>query len=139
MKRVCLFVLCGVVASTMAASARTAYAIAPFKKEFDNAYVKPNPTTDAEKSLAASVAMVKCNVCHVGTSKKERNEYGKALATMLTKKDGKEIAKIKDALEKAAAMKSKPGDDSSPTFGELIQQGKLPGGGGGGDTATASN
>ena len=29
-------------------------------------------------------------------------------------------------LDKVAALKSNPADDASPTFGELISQGKLP-------------
>jgi hypothetical protein len=36
--------------------------------------------------------------------------------------------KIGEALDKAAQLKSKPGDSSSPTFGDLIKAGKLPGG-----------
>jgi hypothetical protein len=65
-------------------------------------------------------------VCHAGKTKKNHNDYGKALKTLLTKKDAKDTEKIHAALEKAAGMKSKSGDESSPTFGELIKQGKLP-------------
>jgi hypothetical protein len=104
-----------------------AHGIEAFKKEFDAKYVKKDPTTDAEKELAEAAAKVKCNICHVGMNKKMRNEYGKALDELLDKKaDAKNQKKIQDALDTVAAMKSNPQDASSPTFGELIQQGKLP-------------
>ena len=44
------------------------------------------------------------------------------------KKDAKNPEKIIEALEKVAAMHSVEGDDTSPTYGELIKAGKLPGG-----------
>ena len=69
-------------------------AVEPFKKEFDAKYVKKEPGTDAEKEFAAAVAQAKCNVCHAGTSKKMRNDYGKALGTLLKKADAKNIPKI---------------------------------------------
>ncbi len=105
------------------------YGIDAFKKEFDAKYVKKDPASDAEKALAVSVNKVKCNVCHVGKNKKARNEYGKALDHLLDRKaDAKNKAKIQAALDEVANMKSDPKDDKSPTFGELIEQGKLPGG-----------
>jgi hypothetical protein len=126
MKKVYLLAVCGLVAGSLLARVQLAYGTAPFKKEFDSLYVKTEPASEEEKSLAAAVTKAKCNVCHVGTSKKNRNDYGKAINQFLTKKDIKDTAKIREALIKVADMKSKPGDDSSPTFGELIKQGKLP-------------
>jgi hypothetical protein len=129
MKNFCLLVLCGFVVGTLLARIETAFAVAPFKKEFDEKYVKKNPTTPEEKALAAAVAEAKCNVCHVGKSKKERNAYGEALNALLDKKaDMKDKAKIQAALDTVAAQKSKADDPNSPTFGDLIKQGKLPGG-----------
>jgi hypothetical protein len=128
MKNACLLALVGFAAGTLLARLPLATAVEPFKKEFEAKYVKKDATTDAEKNLAAAAEKAKCNVCHVGKSKKNRNEYGKALGTLLTKKDGKNTEKIQDALDKVAAMKSNPKDDSSPTFGDLIKEGKLPGG-----------
>ena len=128
MKNVCLLALCGFVVGTLLSSVPRAYATDAFKKEFESMYVKKEPATDAEKSLVAAVQKAKCNVCHVGKTKKVRNDYGKALNTMLTKKDAKDTAKIHESLEKVASMKSKPDDAGSPTFGELLLQGKLPGG-----------
>lgn len=118
-------VACGVV---LAGSPRPALAIPPFKKEFDAKYVKKDGT-DVEKEFAAKAEKVKCNTCHKGKTKKERNAYGDALAELLDKKaDEKDLKKIQESLDKVAGMKSKADDPSSPTFGELIQQGKLPGG-----------
>lgn len=127
MKKEMLLAVCCTLLAVFGLAISSARAIAPFKKEFDEKYVKKAPATDAEKSLAAAVGEAKCNVCHYGKSKKNRNTYGQALAKELTKKDGKDLAKIHAALDKVAAEKSNPDDASSPTFGELLNQGKLPG------------
>ena len=110
-------------------SAREAFAIKQFFDEFKTIYVKPESADPAEKALAAEVETAKCNVCHVGTSKKERNAYGHALAEKLDKKeDAKNVEKIKKALEEVAALPSDPANAGSPTFGALLKEGKLPGG-----------
>ena len=44
-------------------------------------------------------------------------------------KNEKDVDKIKEALEAVEKEHSKPGDEKSPTFGELIKEGKLPGDG----------
>ncbi len=127
MKNFCLLLLCGFIAGTLLARIESAHAIAPFNKEFKAKYVKKDPTTSEETALAAAVKKTKCNVCHVGKKKKDRNAYGKALSELLDrKKDKKDKAKIQEALAKVAAMKSNPDDPSSLTFGELLDQGKLP-------------
>jgi hypothetical protein len=129
MKNFCLLVLFGLLTGTLLARIESAHAVAPFKKEFEEKYVKKDPSTPEEKALAAAVMKAKCNVCHVGTKKKDHNAYGNALDTLLDKKaDMKDTAKIQAALDKVAEMKSNPNDSNSPTFGELIKQGKLPGG-----------
>ncbi len=128
MKSVLLLAVCGTIALGSVLT-QTAFGIEAFKKEFEAKYVKKDAATEAEKSLAAAVMKVKCNVCHVGKTKKERNEYGKALDELLDKKaDAKNTAKIQEALDKVAGQKSNPKDPNSPTFGQLIEQGKLPGG-----------
>jgi hypothetical protein len=107
-----------------------AYARSEFKQEFENKYVKETPTTDAEKSLKEAYEAASCGVCHTGPqgkNKKDRNSYGKALAQLLTKADKQNVAKIKTALDTVAAQKSDLADPNSPTFGELISSGKLPG------------
>ncbi len=107
----------------------TAEAIPAFKKEFDALYAKKDGT-EAEQALAAAVEKAKCNVCHVaGKEKKVRNAYGDALAELLDKKaDEKDKEKIIASLKKVEEMKSIKDDESSPTFGELIHEGKLPAG-----------
>jgi hypothetical protein len=117
-------VMVGVVVAFVAgASSRPAFAIKQFFDEFKTVYVKP------DSPLAAAVETAKCNVCHAGSNKKERNVYGNALAELLDKKeDAKNVEKIRKALETVAAMPSDPAKADSPTFGALIEQGKLPGG-----------
>ena len=117
------------VALACGGSAREAFAIKQFFDEFKAVYVKPDSADPAEKALAAEVETAKCNVCHAGSSKKERNAYGNALAERLDKKaDAKDVAKIKKALEEVAALPSDPAKADTPTFGALLKEGKLPGG-----------
>lgn len=133
---------CGwLVLATMflAGPVRQASALPPFFKEFQAKYVKADSADEKDKAFATLVTQTaKCNVCHMPApaEKKLRNAYGKQLATILKKENFKAdrlkaeaekcTAEIMAALEAVAAMKS--GDDTSPTFGELIAQGKLPGG-----------
>ena len=42
--------------------------------------------------------------------------------------DAKNVEKIKKALEEVAALSSDPSKPDAPTFGKLIEEGKLPGG-----------
>jgi hypothetical protein len=105
----------------------TAHAIPPFKKEFDELYVK----TSKDEAFVAASKKANCLICHGKNAegkedKKVRNAYGKALSKLLTKKDKDDTAKIKSALETVAKEKSNPEDPKSPTFGELLSQGKLP-------------
>ena len=99
-----------------------------YKKEFDGLYVKKEPGTPEEKALAAAVATAKCNVCHVGEKKKERNVYGQALSKLLTKDDAKNVEKIQESIKKVESDKSDPNNASAPSFGDLLKQGKLPAG-----------
>jgi cytochrome c2 len=113
------------VVVVVGASSRPAFAIKEFFDEFKAVYVKPDSADANDKALVAEVETAKCNVCHVGSSKKERNSYGNALADLLDKKeDKKNQEKIRTALDTVAAM---PSADGAPTFGELLKQGKLPG------------
>jgi len=115
-----------VVALVAGMSSRPAFAIKQFFDEFKGMYVKPDSSEANDKALAAEVETAKCNVCHAGTSKKERNAYGNALADLLDKKeDAKNVEKIRDALKTVAAM---PSGTDGATFGDLLKQGKLPGG-----------
>ena len=115
------------VAIACGGSAREAFAIKQFFDEFKAIYVKPDSGDTAEKALVAEVETAKCNVCHVGSVKKDRNAYGNALADRLDKKeDAKNVEKIKKALEEVAALPSDPAKPDSPTFGALLKAGKLP-------------
>jgi hypothetical protein len=138
----------GVALSTALAlvvCAEQASAIAPFKKVFFDVYVKPDSTDPAEKAFAEAAeakATGECWVCHAkwkGADKHVRNNYGKALSALLDKKNfsserreqepEKCDQEIRDALEKTNKLKSDPKDPNSPTFGDLIKSGKLPGNG----------
>jgi hypothetical protein len=115
------------LAVAVGSSAREAFAIKQFFDEFKAVYVKPDSADAAEKALVAEVETAKCNVCHVGSVKKDRNAYGNALAERLDKKeDAKNVEKIKKALEEVAALPSDPAKADSPTFGALLKAGKLP-------------
>jgi hypothetical protein len=104
-------------------SAREAFAIKQFFDEFKDVYVTEG------SPLAAEVETAKCNVCHKGKSKKDRNAYGEALAKLLDKKEDKaNKEKIRQALETVAQESSDPATPDAPTFGALLAEGKLPGG-----------
>jgi hypothetical protein len=115
-----------------------AQALPPFFKEFQDAYLKPDSEDEQEKAFAALVIeQVKCNVCHMaGKPKKMRNAYGTQLSELLKKDNFKadrlkaEPDKVKEEIVAAftAVAAKKSGDESSPTFGELIAGHKLPGG-----------
>ncbi len=114
--------VCGVVLA-VASQAREAFAIKQFADQFKEVYVKEGTP------LAAEVEAAKCNVCHKGKSKKDRNAYGEALAKLLDKKEDKaNVEKIREALATVAKESSDPSNPSAPTFGALIEGGKLPGG-----------
>jgi hypothetical protein len=124
MKKVCVkFVLCCVAAALLASQAS---ALPPFNKEWTGKYAEGN----AKLGEAATAA--KCNVCHVGKSKKDKNEYGKAVGKYLTKKQYEAVKADADAakkyviegLEKSEAEKSASGK----SYGEIIKAGELPGG-----------
>jgi hypothetical protein len=107
----------------LATSAREALAIKQFADQFKEVYVKEGTP------LAAEVETAKCNVCHIGKNKKDRNAYGTALAKLLDKKEDKDnVEKIRDALAAVAKESSDPANADAPTFGALIEAGKLPGG-----------
>jgi hypothetical protein len=122
MKKVCVCIVIGLVA--VAWTLQSASALPPFNKEWTARY---NP---GDKNSAYVEA--KCNVCHEGTSKKMKNEYGKAVGKFLTKAKYNEIKEdeaaakkyILDGLQKAEGEKSGGGK----TYGELIKAGKLPSG-----------
>jgi cytochrome c2 len=114
------------IAGAVSLGTATAKGDKAFRDEFIAKYVKPDSTDAREKAFAAACEKAKCNICHEGISKKNRNAYGKELAKLLKReRDKDDKPKIQAALDKVAAMKPDP---KSPTFGELIKAGRLPGG-----------
>ena len=107
----------------VALSSSEAFAIKQFSDQFKEVYVKEGTP------LAAEVETAKCNVCHKGKSKKDHNVYGEALAKLLDKKEDKaNVEKIREALAMVGKESSDPANPAAPTFGSLIEAGKLPGG-----------
>jgi len=131
MKRALLTGCLGLLALLLTAgpAAGPAHAIKPFADEFTAKYVKKEGKERKDQDFARLVEEAKCFVCHVGKSKKDRNPYGVELAKLLDNKTDKANKdKIHSALAKVEKLPSNPQDKNSPTFGQLIQQGKLPGG-----------
>ncbi len=134
-RRSLIFAVC-VATVVLVSNLPVAQAIPAFYKGFQEKYLKTDSTEESDKTFADLVTKkAKCNVCHEGRSKKMHNAYGLKLKDLL-KKDDFKAARVKAepekcneeinaALDKVAAMKS--GGDDSPTYGELIAQGKLPG------------
>jgi hypothetical protein len=127
MKRVCFALFLGLI--VLGLNARPAQALPEFKKKFDAKYVEGN----SNASFTAAAGEAKCNLCHYGTTKKNRNDFGTALSKLL-KKDNFSSDRVKaepenvekeiyEAFQKVEEMKSTGGK----TFGELIKSGQLPG------------
>ena len=130
MKKYCKWMALPLVAAAMLCAANAAWAIKPFEVEFKKLYYKPDGDAN-EKKLAAAIDKItdaetknSCGICHPGSSKKERNEYGKAVNKLLKKADKEDTKKIAEALKTTEGEKNAAGK----TFGELIKAGMLPGG-----------
>ena len=125
MKKAGILTLCGMVAAMLVCMAGTADARPDYKKAHDAKH--------KGSKIESALADAKCNACHYGKKKSDRNDYGKALIKVgLTEEKYKELKKtdkpafeklIKESLEKVLKEKS----ESGKTFGELIEAGKLPG------------
>ena len=105
---VCCAVLLGFV---LISGDDSAQARPQYNKAFQKKYTK---VTEAKTK--------KCAVCHVGKKKKDRNNFGKALAKNIGKKQ-KDPKKIEAAFTKTEKEKSAIKDK---TFGDLLKDGKLP-------------
>jgi len=130
MKRVCSFGLTVVVAlaSLTWLNVGTALARKQYKDEFVKKYVTEEPSTPAQKKLDSEVKAVNCGICHLGpkgAKKKEHKAYGTALKKLLEKNE-KDADKIDTALDTLAKEPSSPDDAASPTYGDLLEKGKLP-------------
>ncbi len=118
-----------ILALVFGVAVQPAHAIKAFSDEFNAKYVKKDSKEKKDVEFAKLVAETKCNVCHLGKSKKDRNPYGVELSKLLDKKADKDNKdKIKSVYEKVEKLPVNPKDKKSPTFGDLIKAGKLPGG-----------
>lgn len=128
-KTLSLVLVVAFATGTMLACLAPAKADKTFRDEFIAKYVKADSSDSKEKAFAEACDKAKCTICHEGPNKKNRNVYGQALAKLLKRDtDTENKEKIQAALNKVAAMKSNSKDPKSPTFGDLIKAGKLPGG-----------
>jgi len=103
-----------VVATARRAQARPAYY---------NIWRQTYPAVDKANKVNSEV---KCNVCHVGTDRKKRNAYGKAITEALGGKTNLKPSNKKAivaAFKKAEAADS---ETSGKTFGDLLQNNELP-------------
>lgn len=115
------FGLCGFLAATVAVSlffftkSNEAHARLQYKKQFEAVY--PDVTANNK---------INCNVCHEGTKKQDRNEYGKALQKALESVTGSEVPKagVKEEGQIKAALGKVAKDEAK--FGDRLKAGKLP-------------
>ncbi len=134
MKRMLLSRLVGVPAffAVLWLTAPPAEGLKIFQEGFEAWYVQPRDADGEEVvqrkvMLAKAIEEVKCNICHEGRDKTRRNAYGDELAKLLDKKaDAENTEKVIQAMERVGKAKSNPKDEKSPTFADLIGQGKLP-------------
>ena len=125
MRKLCSWtmVLCGVltIGLLVAATARQAQA----RPNYLAWWLADYPDVAKKNDVKTAV---KCNVCHYGTSKKNRNDYGKAIAKALApKKNLKKTDENKDLFD--AALKTVAQQKSATvgkTFGDLLESGELP-------------
>ncbi len=104
--------------------------------EFKKMYVKSDGSEE-EKMFSKEVAEPAASCAtKPGTTASSRNRYGKDLAKALMPADWDaskkwpgetDKAKIDEALKKVADIHVDPNDPKSPTYGDLIKSGKLPG------------
>lgn len=119
MKKVAWLGLTVLLFVAMLSVSQKADARAQHKKEWDKTYMQKG------SPMEKAIGMSSCNICHEGKSKKNRNAYGKALGGLLGK-DEKDADKVQKAFAEVEKMHSIPDDEKSPTFGDLINEGKLP-------------
>ena len=123
MRKVCLILS---VVLAIAVGAGDALGVLQFQKVFMDEYIVKHKDKEFSEYVQKKV---KCFICHQGKNRKNHNPYGDHLVELLDrKKDTRDVPKIKAALAEVAKMHSDPRDEKSPTYGEMIAAGKLPGG-----------
>lgn len=105
---------------------RPAYAVKEFRAEFAARYAKPNSRKPADKAFAKVIDKAQCTICHPGDDKHKLTAYGAAVAQLVNQHDKGSKARIQAAFDAVARRRSDPFDPNAPTFGELLDAGKLP-------------
>jgi len=125
MKKCLILTLSSVVA--MIATATTVHATPVFKKVWEEVYVGD----DAPEEFAAAVKEAKCNVCHAGKKKADRNAYGAELAKLLDKDNFKTSRmkaepEAKDEIIEAYKKVGAVDCGNGGTWDEAFKAGNLP-------------
>jgi hypothetical protein len=102
-------------------------ALPPIDKGWKERYMEKEPPPAYKPQAQAE----KCNVCHTGAKKADKNDYGKAVGKHIKKADVDRLKGmpddlkklIEDALKKAEEEKNEKGEK----FGDIMKKGKLPG------------
>lgn len=117
-------------------------AMPPFKKAFEEKYVKNHPSAEFQDAFKSAG----CNACHVPEKPKtENNAYGQELAKLIpgsanarmkaanaagvpaAQAEAKKLlVELEEAFGKVEKLKIDPKNPASPTFGDRIKQGLLP-------------
>jgi hypothetical protein len=126
MRQLTLIALLGLL-STFGVGAPRALATAKFQAVFLKEYINDHENKDFAKMVKTKA---RCHTCHRGKKAGPyHNSFGKHLIPLLDpKKDAKDDDKIKAALAQVMKLHSDPEDEKSPTYGEMIANGELPGG-----------
>ena len=123
MKRFALILAMGLLALSLNLMTTKRVSARPNYKAAFDAATKDSKATDLLKEA-------KCNVCHFGAKKTDRNDFGKAMNKHIDKDTFTKLKEDKDKLNKKideavkAALKEKSA--SGKTYGELIEAGELP-------------
>jgi hypothetical protein len=110
----------------LAVFASSAGAFPQFYAQFKKDYV--DNLKDKKFAEELGKGDVKCLVCHQGKQKKNRNDFGKVVGKLLTKKDTKDAAKIAAGLKKALDTHVDLKNAKSETYLERLNKGEWPGG-----------
>ena len=122
-------VVLAIAAVAFIGTSEKAKAIPAFAKAFTERVINTSKNAD----FVAAAKEAKCNLCHFGTSKKNKNDFGKAFAKHFKKANysstrvREEAAAVKkefdEGLKKVLAEKNPAGK----TYQSLIEGGSLPG------------
>ena len=122
-------VVAGCAMVSLCVFSQAALAIPPLFEHFKLKY--------SDETFSDLIESTKCNICHLdGKPKKEHNRYGIQLGELLDKDELKPLLEndpdsakeqINAAFDKVAALPYAPDQEGSPTIGQVIASGHLPG------------